>query len=245
MSTETASSGIISSSAAPATVVKEKVSLVIYAINEIEGMKAVMPHVNRDWVDEILLMDGGSTDGTAEYAASLGCKVHRQVQPTWEGAYKEAFENTIGDIIVDFSPDGNSPPEAIPQLIAKMREGYDMVIASRYLKGAHSEDDTWLTRFGNHLFTGLINWVFRGKFTDTLVIYRAYRRNALRDSGLDVKPNHQFTAQICIRFAKLGKKCADIPVDEPPRIGGESKLRPFYNGTLLLKLIFLEAIRRK
>ncbi len=211
--------------------------LAIFTLNEIEGMKKILPQIKREWVDQIMLVDGGSTDGTIEYAASQGIEVHIQKVKTWDNAYKTSLDNVRCDIVVDFSPDGNSDAKLIPELIAKVREGYDMVIASRYIGGAKSEDDSWFTRLGNWGFTTLINLIFRGHFTDSLVIFRAYRMSMIRDVGLFENPNHQFTTQSCIRCAKFKRKVMDIPGDEPARIGGESKLRPFYNGMLILKLI--------
>jgi hypothetical protein len=58
-----------------------------------------------------------------------------------------------GDVVITFSPDGNSIAELIPELVNKMKEGYDMVIVSRYLNEAKSEDDDIITAFGNWLFT--------------------------------------------------------------------------------------------
>lgn len=83
-----------------------------------------------------------------------------------------------GDIVLTFSPDGNSIPEFIPELINKMKEGCDMVIVSRYLDDAKSDDDDFITGFGNWLFTKTINVLHGGHYTDAMVIFRAYR-----DSG--------------------------------------------------------------
>jgi hypothetical protein len=67
-----------------------------------------------------------------------------------------------GDVVVEFNPDGNSIPALIPVLINKIKEGYDMVIVSRYIEGAKSADDGIITCLGNWLFTRTIN-IFWGK----------------------------------------------------------------------------------
>ena len=134
-----------------------KTTLLVLSLNEIEGMKWMMNQIQEDWCDQILVVDGGSTDGTIEYARSQGYEVLVQVKPGLMNAYREAYPQIRGDIVIPFSPDGNSPAAAIPQLIDKMQEGYDMVIASRYLPGAYSEDDTPITALGNWVFTKLIN----------------------------------------------------------------------------------------
>src|SRR5256885_16152765 len=124
-----------------------KITLLIPTLNEIDGMKAVMPHVKKEWVYEILVLDGGSTDGTVEYAKSKGYRVVMQKSKGITNASREGIKAAKGDYIVAFSPDGNSLPEAIPALVKKISEGYDMVIGSRYLKGAKSEDDDPITAF--------------------------------------------------------------------------------------------------
>src|SRR5207237_9638572 len=68
-----------------------------------------------------------------------------------------------------------SVPELIPALIAKIGQGYDMVIASRYKPPARSDDDDWLTALGNWMLTRLVNVLHRGRYTDAMVIYRIYR----------------------------------------------------------------------
>lgn len=222
-----------------------KVSLVIYTLNEREGMGIIMPQIKKEWYDELLVIDGGSTDGTVEFCRKMGYPIHVQQERRWAGAYKEAFERVTGDIIVDFSPDGNSPPEVIPRLVAKMREGYDMVIASRYTQGAFSEDDTAVTRFGNYLFTGLINLCFKSRYTDTLVILRAYNRQFLERAGLmGCKLDQCGTAILSIRCAKINGKFTDIPGDEPKRLAGRQKMNVFVDGLRVLAIIIKEFVFR-
>ena len=116
-----------------------KTALLVFTLNEIDGMKAIMPRIKREWVDEILIVDGGSTDGTIEYAIENGYDIFIQEEKGGYNAYVEGIERIKSDTVITFSPDGNSVPEFIPELIAKINEGYDMVIASRYAKGAKSE----------------------------------------------------------------------------------------------------------
>jgi len=127
--------------------------------------------------------------------------------------------------------------------VSKIKEGYDMVIASRYKGGAKSEDDSWVTGFGNFMFTHLVNLCFGGHYTDVLVIYRAYRKGLVKECGLDKICHDTFTETLSIRCAKLKKKVADIPADEPKRISGERKLKILRDGwdnltTILRELIF-------
>ena len=130
-----------------------KFTLLVMTLNEIEGMKTIMPRVKKEWIDQIIIVDGGSTDGTIEWADENGYTVYVQKKKGFRHAYEEVMPLVQGDIIITFSPDGNSIAELIPDLVSKMKKGYDMVIVSRYLDDAKSEDDDFLTGFGNWFFT--------------------------------------------------------------------------------------------
>ena len=158
-----------------------KITLLVLTWNEIDGMKAIMPQINKEWCDQIIVLDGGSTDGTIEWAQENGYFVYVQKQSGFRHAYNEVLPYIEGDIVLTFSPDGNSIPELIPDLIAKINEGYDMVIASRYLGDAKSEDDDIVTAFGNWLFTKTINILHGGHYTDAMVIFRAYKTQMIYD----------------------------------------------------------------
>lgn len=161
-----------------------KTTLLVMTLNEIDGMKAIMPRIKREWVDQIIVVDGGSKDGTIEWAKENGYQVYVQKQRGFRHAYEEVMPLVEGDVLVTFSPDGNSVAELLPELIAKMKEGYDMVIASRYLGPAKSADDDMVTAFGNWLFTKTVNLLHGGKYTDVMVIYRAYKKQLVYDLEL-------------------------------------------------------------
>jgi glycosyltransferase involved in cell wall biosynthesis len=219
-----------------------KTTLLLPVRNEIIGIKTIMPRIKKEWIDEILFVDGNSTDGTPEYLIEQGYKVVRQQSTGVCGAYWEGLAAATGDIIIAFSPDNNSVPEIIPDLVAKMKDGYDMVIVSRYLDNAKSEDDDPVTAFGNWLFTKAINILFRAKYTDSLVMFRAFRKDLIERLKLDEKHLPVFEVQLAIRAAKQKLKVAEIPGDEPKRIGGVRKMRPVYNGASICYLILRELL---
>jgi len=222
-----------------------KVSLVIFTLNEIDGMKAIMPQIKREWYDELVIVDGGSTDGTIEYAKEHGYFIFLQKEKGAGAAFTEAVEKTTGDVVIIFSPDGNSLPEVIPKLIEKMKEGYDLVVASRYLKGAEgspdakSYDDDIVTAFGNWMFTRLTNLLFRTKFTDILVMYRAFKKEIVGNLNINTR-TPCWGSLMSIRAAKKKLKVTEISGDEPARIGGKRKMRPLVNGYYELCTILKE-----
>jgi glycosyltransferase involved in cell wall biosynthesis len=211
-------------------------TLLLPTLNEIEAVQVVVPKIKRQWVDEIIVVDGGSTDGTVEFLRHMGIKVLSQDRGGYGRAMAYGLSQAAGDIIVEFTPDGNSIPEDIPRIITKVIDGYDLVIGSRYMKGARSDDDDWLTALGNRLFTLAVNLLFRARYTDVLVGFRAYRRKAALKLDLDA-PGLSWPCQSSIRFARAGLRVAEIPANEPSRIGGQRKMRPFKTGWEIVKLI--------
>lgn len=213
-----------------------KITLLIPTLNEVIGMKEIMPRIKKEWCDQIIILDGGSTDGTIELAKENGYFVYVQREPGIRFGYNEVLPYIEGDVLITFSPDGNSIPELIPDLINKMKEGFDMVIVSRYLGPAKSDDDDWITGFGNWLFTKTVNLLHGGHYTDAMVIFRAYKIKLIYDLELEKDKWHKTPEKILntriswepllsVRCAKRKLKVTEIPGDEPPRLGGEKKLK--------------------
>lgn len=228
-----------------------KTTLLVMTLNEIDGMKAIMPQIDPTWCEQIIIVDGGSTDGTIEWARENGYEVHVQRQKGIRYGYFEVIPMIRGDVILTFSPDGNSLVSAIPQLIEEIKKGYDLVIGSRYLPGAGSEDDDIITGFGNWLFTNTVNLLFRAHYTDVMVILRAYRTSLVYD--LDLLNENAYTLPekllftkisweplMSVRAAKMKMRISEIPAAEPPRIGGERKLQIWRWGAAYYSQFWLE-----
>ncbi len=213
-------------------------------------MKLIMPQIKREWVDQILILDGGSTDGTVQYCKDNGYEVVVQKKKGLRHGYLEALPFVTGDVLITFSPDGNSVPDRIPPLVAKMKEGYDMIIVSRYLEGAKSYDDDRITSFGNWLFTTTINVLFGANYTDSMVMYRAYKKDLISSLDLDkdatYAPEDFFATRISwepilsVRCAKKKLKIGEIPGDEPARLGGVRKLQVIRWGSAYMVQILRE-----
>ncbi|MBM4017861.1 MAG: glycosyltransferase [Planctomycetes bacterium] len=229
-------------------------TLLVFTWNEIESLPAVMPKVDRSLFEQILIVDANSADGTADWCRSQGYEVFLQPTHGICEAYQESLPHVRGDYSIAFSPDGNSLPEKLPELVAKLREGYDMVIVSRYLGGAKSQDDDLITGFGNWMFTRLVNLLHGARYTDAIIMYRGYRTNLVRELRLDspqeplIKwPARIFFARMGIeplmsaRAARAGFRVGEIPGDEPKRIGGKRKLKIIRWGLAMLTQLVLEA----
>ena len=215
--------------------------VIVLTLDEIEGVSVIMPQVKKEWVDEIVFVDGGSTDGTIEKAKELGFKVIDQYNKGEGNACRIGVAQTNSDYIMFFSPDGNDLPEDIPKLIEKTKEGYQIVHISRFGKNSISDDAGLFDRFGNNLFTFLVNTFFGGNYTDALNGFRIIKRDIFED----LKTDAQFLnieQQICIRCAKKKYPIYEIESKEPKRIGGERKMRPLIVGAQLSWQIIKEFI---
>ena len=221
-----------------------KVVLIAPTINELEGLRLTFPRLDKTIIDEIIVADKNSTDGTIEYCKENGYRIYHQQSRGYGAAVMEVIAMTDADVIVEFCADGSSIPEKVSDLLAKINEGYDLAVASRYKDGAKSYDDDLVTRIGNWFFTKLINILFRARYTDTLVGFRAYRRSAYNSIRMST-PAFAWTAQQSIQFAKAGLKVAEIGADEPARVGSKRKMSPVKAGSEILKVIFKEFLAGK
>jgi len=214
-----------------------KRTILALTLNEVEGVKAILPNISREWYDQLIVVDGGSTDGTIEWCRANGYEVYVQKRRGIRFAYFEVLPLITGDVILTLSPDGNCAPDQIPRIFAEMDQGFDLVIGSRYLH-TKSEDDDVVTGFGNWLFTRTVNLLHGGRYTDVMVIYRAFTRRLITDLDLDKEDSYRLPEKLfgtiisweplmSVRALKARMRIGEVGVGEPPRIGGVRKLQIF------------------
>jgi Glycosyltransferases involved in cell wall biogenesis len=207
------------------------VTLLMPVLNEINGLKLSLPFIRRDLFDDILVVDGGSKDGSVEYVEEMKIRHIRQRRPGLAFAVFDAVVELKTDYVIEFSPDGNCLVEDLPKIVERISAGYDLVVVSRYLPPAKSEDDNVVTAFGNWMFTRLISVLGRFPITDALTIYRGFRRDIATDPDfIHYLKGPVFEPLISAMASMKNLKICEIPGNEPKRIGGESKMRIFYNG---------------
>ena len=153
------------------------VSVVVPTLNEVDNIVLVLPRIPW-WVDEVVLVDGGSTDGTVEAALSVRPDLHVVLDDTpGKGAALRAGWNAArGDIVVTIDADGSTDPAEIPSFIGPLLAGADMVKGSRFVHGAGSSDIDMLRRLGNRALTRLVRILYGGRFTDLCYGYNAFWR---------------------------------------------------------------------
>jgi len=214
-------------------------ALIVLTLNEIDGIKQIMPKIKKDWVDEIVVIDGGSTDGSIEELRKMGFRVIIQEKKGHGNAIQVGVDATTSDNIVIFGPDGNHEPEEIIRLVEKIKEGYDQVMLSRFGEWSINLDAGRIDTFGNRMFAFLANIFFHGHMTDVLNESRIITRKAMAELKFDAEQLDS-TYQMSIRGMKKKQKIAEIVGNEGIRIGGKRKVRSFQTGCLLLQRFFKE-----
>ena len=202
-----------------------KKTLVLYTMNEIQGIKSIFDKIPIHLFDQFFVMDNHSDDGTVKFLEERGVRVIQQKKPGRTNALIEAVGYAIGDIIVSLSSDGNEKPEDIPKILEKFDEGYEMVTASRFLPDSKvdvGDDKLRIRVFGNRLCAFLVNACWGTNVTDTTnglrgITKSCYKRTKLNTFG------YTENFQLTIRCAKLKIKIIEVPTEELPRIGGVVK----------------------
>ncbi len=223
-------------------------TLIILTLNEIEGVRALIPALPPDLAEEILAVDGGSTDGTREFLVEHGIPVYEQPRRGRGEAFRVGAANSTGEHLVFFSPDGNEDLADIPRLFAALASGADIAIASRFLPGSRNEEDdvAWpLRKWVNQAFTLLANLIWnRGRpwVSDTINGFRGIRRQAFDRLNL-TSLGYTIEYEMTIGAMRSKMEIVEIPTLEGQRIGGQTKGASWPTGVKFLRF-FLNEVKR-
>jgi glycosyltransferase involved in cell wall biosynthesis len=224
-----------------------KLTLVLLTRNEIAGVRALLDSIPIHAVDEMFAVDGGSTDGTVEEFRKHGVRVVNQQSKGRGEAFRIAMAEATGDAVIFFSPDGNEDPKDIPRFRPLLEEGFDLVIASRMMRGAHNEEDEqrlkW-RKWANNVFNLLANLAFRrqGPFiTDSINGFRAVRKDVFERLQLE-GTGFTIEYQMTMRALRQKVRIVEFPTHELNRIGGKSGAKAIPTGLRFVK-VFLEEVK--
>jgi glycosyltransferase involved in cell wall biosynthesis len=220
-----------------------RVTVVIPTLNEEENLPHILPKIPAT-TDEILLVDGYSTDNTVELAKRLcpGIRVIYQDGKGKGNALRAGIINATGDIIVTIDADGSMDPGQIPAFIAPLLSGHAYVKGSRFLPGGGTLDMPWLRRLGNKVFTGLVNLLHGTRYTDLCYGYNAFWKKSLESVNLRSN-GFEIETEMNIKAAKARLKVSEVPSFEQARLNGRGGLGTFKDGWRIFRTILSEKIR--
>ena len=209
---------------------------VVPTYNEADNLE----HLVRAIVDVVpslgvLVVDDGSTDGTAEIAKSLSAELdnvavmERPAKSGLGSAYRDGFARAIAggaEVVVQIDADLSHDPGALPALLANVAHGADLVIGSRYVPGGKTENwpwgRRWLSRWGNRYAAGVLGLAVN----DATAGFRAYRTDALKWMEYETvtAEGYGFQIEMTHRMVRAGGKIVEFPIEFRDRYSGDSKL---------------------
>ncbi|MET8013896.1 glycosyltransferase family 2 protein [Streptomyces sp. NPDC005271] len=216
------------------------VSVVIPAMNEAENLPYVFKTLP-DWIHEVVLVDGNSTDDTVRVARELrpDVKVVPQSGKGKGDALITGFAACTGDIVVMVDADGSADGAEIVSYVSALVSGADFAKGSRFANGGGTDDMTPIRKLGNRALTSLVNHKFGARYTDLCYGYNAFWRRCLDEIALDCA-GFEVETLMNIRVVKAGLRVQEIPSHEYERIHGASNLRAVRDGLRVLKVILRE-----
>lgn len=229
---------------------EQRISVVIPTLNEARNLPHVFARLPAE-LHEVIVVDGGSQDGTVAVARRLRPDV-RVVTQTRKGkgnALACGFAAASGDIIAMVDADGSTDPGEIPRFVQALLDGADFAKGSRFVKGAGSGDITRLRRLGNRVLSGCVNALYGTRYSDLCYGFNAFWRHHVPVLGLAPEGHaglplwgdgFEIETLINIRVAVAGLAITEVASFEHPRIHGVSNLRTFRDGIRVLRTIMAE-----
>jgi len=218
-----------------------RTTLIIPALNEAEVIGTVLARVPGHILDEVIVVDNGSTDGTADVAARAGARVITEPRRGY-GSACWAGVSALGpttEVAVFFDGDGSQHPEELPRVLAPILAGEaDLVLGARQLSGQHPAH----AALGTRLVAAFISWRYGRQITD-LGPFRAIRVELLHRLGMRDRA-FGWPVEMVVKAAALGARIVEVPVSHAARIRGRSKVSGTLIGSLRAGYGFLRATLR-
>ena len=220
-----------------------QISVIIPALNEAASIAQVLAAIPRPGLAEILVVDGGSTDGTPALAQAHGAQVIAERRRGYGQACATGAARACGEILVFLDADGADDPRRLPALVQPVRSGAaELVLGSRLAGELLPGAMPWHQRSGNRLAAWLIRRLYGLPLTD-LSPFRAVARRPLLELGM-VEMTYGWPTEMIARAARRGWRICEVPVGYRPRLGGKSKISGTLRGSVLATYFILRTILR-
>lgn len=227
----------------------DKVLLVIPAYNEEQNIEKVVKHLESDFPElDYVVVNDGSRDRTAAICREHGFNlldlpVNLGLAGCFQAGMKYAYYKGYC-YAVQFDGDGQHRPEFIGIMKEKMKEGYDIVIGSRFIEG---KKDWSMRMVGSRLIAAAIRLTTGAKITDPTSGMRLFDRKMIEEFALNL--NYGPEPDTVSFLIKQGAKVAEVPVTIDERLAGESYLKPFtavhYMTRMLLSILLIQNFRKR
>ena len=216
---------------------KPTVSLVIPVRNEARNIAWVLDQIADD-VDEIIVVDGNSTDATLITARRRrpDIRVIPQEGIGKGSALRTGFQAATGDIVVMMDADGSMAPQEIRHYLHFLSNGYDFAKGSRFIGGGGSLDITHFRRMGNRFLLAVFNHLYDTDLTDLCYGFCAFHRRYLEHLEL-AATGFEIVAEMVVRAVQAGLRIVEVPSLELPRRAGQSNLHAVRDGTRVLNTV--------
>jgi glycosyltransferase involved in cell wall biosynthesis len=220
------------------------VSVLICTLNEAENLPHVIPGIP-EWVYEILLVDGNSTDNTLAVATRLKSDIRILRQPgRGKGdALRHGLAQAQGDIVVTLDADGATDPAELDKFIQPLLNGYDFVKGTRFGLG-FPRNKPWYRILGNWIITLTFDTLFLARYTDLCSGYNAFWKKRVLEAGcLPDGDGFENEPLINSRVRKQHLKVVEVAHRDSGRISGSVKEHAWRQGFKAIKCIVRERFR--
>ena len=224
---------------------KSFVSVIIVALNEEAAIGEVVRKVPRDIADEIIVVDNGSNDRTAEVAEAAGAHVVTEPKHGYGRAFQAGLRSISPDceIVVFLDGDGSDYPEMMNRLVEPMIRGtHDFVIGSRMRGQREAGSMSWHQVFAGYMVGLFLRLLYGVRSTD-MGPFRAIRRDALESLRMR-EETYGWPLEMQMRAARAGLRVLEVPVDYRRRAGGHSKIAGTVRGSILAATRILMTLAR-
>jgi hypothetical protein len=219
-----------------------RVSVIVPTLNEAENLPLVLPRIPLEIVDEVILVDGRSTDDTIEVARTIlpSIKVVLEKRPGKGAAMTAGYQSATGDILIVIDADGSNDPREIPRFLRALVEGADFVKGSRFAHHGGTTDMPRYRQLGNGAFVTAVNMLFGCKFTDLCYGYHAFWRYCLDIVDTSQLDGFEIDTALYLRAVRERLRIVEVPSFEGYRFYGVGKLQTIPDGFRVLGTIMRE-----